>query len=532
MTTSANFKTNNKDHNNLTLDDSLKKVTKGALIIFAGSIIGLFLAFVGRVIVARFFTQSEYGIFSLGYVLLHIFVTIGTLGLMSGTARYMAYYRAKRKEKEVKKIASWSIKLSLMMGTPLCILVFLFSDLISIKIFHSPALSLPLKIFSITIPFLVSLSIFTAIFRGFGRTKEQVYFYDLLRNLLFPLFLVPIIFFGLAFVNAIVAYFASIAVTCIAFAVYYVRKCPKSLRPKDESKFDTSIAKGLLLFSIPLLFVDVLYLVIGWTDTLMLGYFKTAGDIGLYNAVNPLAHFISMALTAVLFIYIPVASELYAKNQEEEMKRSYAVLTKWICSATLPLFMIFLLFPEVTIIFLFGSEYILAGTTLQILAFGFFTNNLMGPNGATLIAIGKTRFLMWATLAAAVTNICLNVLLIPILGILGAAIASMITMISINVITSAKLYLISGIHSISKNLLKPILLSIILIFAIYLAAESFLTVTFWMLPLLFILFAILYGLSLLFTKSFDQEDINMLLTIEKKMGINFNRIKNLLKRFV
>jgi O-antigen/teichoic acid export membrane protein len=139
---------------------------------------------------------------------------------------------------------------------------------------------------------------------------------------------------------------------------------------------------------------------------------------------------------------------------------------------------------------------------------------------------------MWATLAAAVTNICLNVLLIPILGIIGAAIASMITMISINVITSAKLYLISGIHSISKNLLKPILLSIILIFAIYLAAESFLTVTFWMLPLLFILFAILYCLSLLFTKSFDQEDINMLLTIEKKMGINFNRIKNLLKRFV
>jgi O-antigen/teichoic acid export membrane protein len=375
------------------------------------------------------------------------------------------------------------------MGTPLCILVFLFSDLISIKIFHLPALSLPLKIFSITIPFLVSLSIFTAIFRGFGRTKEKVYFYDLLRNLLFPLFLVPIIFFGLAFVNAIVAYFASIAVTCIAFAVYYLRKCPKSLRSKDESKVDTSIAKGLLLFSIPLLFVDVMHLVIGWTDTLMLGYFKTAGDV-------------------------------------------YAVLTKWICAATLPLFMVFLLFPEVTIIFLFGSEYILAGTALQILAFGFFMNNLMGPNGSTLIAMGKTRFLLWATLAAAGTNICLNVLLIPILGILGAAIASMITMISINIITSAKLYLISGIHSLSKNLLKPILLSIILIIAIYLAAESFLTVTFWMLPLLFILFAILYGLSLLFTKSFDQEDINMLLTIEKKMGINFKRIKNLLRRFV
>jgi O-antigen/teichoic acid export membrane protein len=346
------------------------------------------------------------------------------------------------------------------------------------------------------------------------------------------LFLVPIIFFGLSFINAIVAYFASIAVTCIAFAAYYIRKGPKSHRSKDESKVDISIAKELLLFSIPLLLVDVLYLVIGWTDTLMLGYFKTASDVGLYNAANPLAGFISMALSAMLFIYFPVASELYAENREEEMKRIYAVLTKWVCSVTLPLFMVFLLFPEVTMNFLFGSEYILAGAALQILALGFFINNLMGPSGATLTAMGKTRFLMWATLAAAGMNICLNVLLIPILGIVGAAIASMFTMISINIIRSAKLYSISGMHSLSKNLLKPILLSIILIIAIYLAAKSFLTVTFWMLPLLFILFAILYGLSLLFTKSFDQEDINMLLTMEKKMGINFIRMKNLLKRFV
>lgn len=514
------------------VDQSLQKITKGALIIFTGSVIGLFLAFVGRVLVARFFTQSEYGIFSLGYVLLHVFATIGTLGLLSGTARYIAYYRGKRREKETGEIASWSIKIGLAMSIPLCMLLFLFSDLISVKIFHLPGLSLPLKIFSITIPFLVSINIFIAIFRGFGRTKEKVYFYDLLRNLLFPLFLVPIIFFGLSFVNAIVAYFASIAVTCTAFAIYYIKKGQKLHRSKDESKVDISIAKELLLFSIPLLLVDVLYLVIGWTDTLMLGYFKTAGDVGLYNAANPLARFISMALTAILFIYFPVASELYAENRGEEMRRSYAVLTKWICSATLPLFMVFLLFPKVTINFLFGSEYILAGTTLQILALGFFINNLMGPNGATLTAMGKTRFLMWATLVAAGMNICLNVLLIPILGIVGAAIASMITMISINVIRSAKLYLMSGMHSLSKNLLKPILLSIILIIAIYLAAKSFLTVTFWMLPLLFILFAILYGLSLLFTRSFDQEDINMLLTIEKKMGINFKRIKNLLKRFV
>jgi hypothetical protein len=53
-----------------------------------------------------------------------------------------------------------------------------------------------------------------------------------------------------------------------------------------------------------------------------------------------------------------------------------------------------------------------------------------------------------------------------------------------------------------------------------------------MLPLLFILFIVIYGLSLLLTKSLDNEDNVILLGIEKKMGINLKRIKKILKRFM
>jgi O-antigen/teichoic acid export membrane protein len=155
----------------------------------------------------------------------------------------------------------------------------------------------------------------------------------------------------------------------------------------------------------------------------------------------------------------------------------------------------------------------------------------MGPNGATLTAMGKTKFLMWATFIAACINVGLNVVLIPLYGATGAALATIIAILSVNIIRSIKLYSISKIHSLEKNILKPIFLSSTLIFIIYFLTEKFLTITFWMLPLIFIFFILIYGVSLLLTKSFDQEDIDVLLNIEKKTGLNFIKVKRLIKRF-
>jgi len=77
-------------------------VAKGTGIIFVGTIIGMLLGFVGRVIIVRYITQTEYGIYTLALVIISIFVTISTLGLLEGSTRYIAYFRGKKKEKIFK----------------------------------------------------------------------------------------------------------------------------------------------------------------------------------------------------------------------------------------------------------------------------------------------------------------------------------------------------------------------------------------------------------------------------------------------
>jgi len=513
------------------INESLQKVAKGAGLVFIGTLLSLFLSFIGKVVIARYWAQSDYGVFSLSLVLLNICVIISTLGLREGVSRSIAYTRGKNENKKIPEIISISIYFSIISSIFLSLFLFLTSEIIAKNIFHEPALVSPLRIFSTAIPFFTLVYVMVSIFRGFNQIKPTVYFQLILRNTIFPLILAGIIFLNLSFISVFYAYVISLIITFTLLVIYAIKRFPPSIKLTKIS-ITSPIAKELLFFSLPLLGVAMFQMIISWTDTLMLGSFKNAADVGLYNAALPLAYFISSPLNAMLLVYMPIASGLYAKDMLSEIRRNFSVLTKWLCSATFPLFLILFLFPEAILNFLFGHNYIFAAGALRILSLGFIISNFLGPNGATLIAMGKTHFMMWATLATAIINIALNAILIPFLGIVGASIASITALTSINIVRCWKLYSISKVHSLSKNLIKPAFVSGGVMFIIYIVSKNFFTTKFWMLPILFIIYYIIYGLAILFTKSFDIEDIEMLLLIEKKVGVNLRIIKKALERFV
>ena len=513
------------------MNDSLIKVTKIAGMAFVGSLAGLFIAFLCRLLIARNGTEADYGVFSLAYGLLSILSVIATLGMMDGVARNIAYARGSNDTTKINKFILTSIQYGLLVSTLLCIILFFSANLIATGIFHDAALVFPLKVLAFAVPFSTMLGIMVSVFRGFDNIKPRVYFNDILRNSIFLIFLLPIFFLELSFTWVFYALFASFAVPCMIIIVYATKRLPSPVKLITKLSFDP-ITKELLFFSLPLLGVAILSSVLAWSDTLMLGFYKSSVAVGLYNVAYPLAAFISSPVFALRLIYIPVVSKLYAQNEMPEIKRNFSILTKWLCAATLPPFLILFLFPETVISFLFGDAYTPAINTLRILSAGFIINNILGLNGETLVAIGKTKFIMWATLATSTLNVVINVVLIPPLGIEGAAIALITAMTSINIIRCLKLYSISKVQPLSKNLLKSMFTSILLISILQYILGNFVTVVWWMLPLLLILYYALYGIAILITKSFDQEDITMLMMVEKNLGINLSIIKRIIRGFL
>lgn len=503
------------------MSGSLGKIAKGAAIAFAGMLAFTFFEFVTRVIIARYATPGEYGAFSIGFALMNIFVMISCLGLQVGATRCIAYFRGKGETEKVAGIVYSSLQLSIAAGLFFFLVVFLLSDFLK-EIFHLEQ-SMVLKMFAIAIPFLTVIEVLSYIFMGFDRIKEKVFFRDILMYLLRVSGIAFAFIIGSGFPGMMYAYLLPTVIVAVVFTGYAFKKI--SINLKDYAV----VRKKLFRFSIPLLITSISTLIMLRIDTLMLGYFKTSDIVGLYNAAFPIAQLIPIFLFSMIMIYVPISSQLYSKNRTEELKRNYAVLTKWNLAVTLPFFLVIFLFPDSVLNAIFGSSYEQAGDALRILAIGAFIPVFLGPNAATLVVIGRTKLNMVDDLIGAVMNISLNLLLIPTMGIIGAAIASAASFGTVALVKSVQIFRIQGLHPFTRNYLKPAASSAVAVSVIYFSLGPVHMV--WMLFMLFIIFAGVYGLSLIITRSMDEEDITMFLEVERMTGIDASGLKRLLRRF-
>jgi len=513
----------------------LGKVAKGAGVVFFGLALAKFLSFLSRIVIARFFSTSEYGLFSLGFALVSFFSLVAVLGIPKGTTRYMAFFRGNGQIERIGGVVSWSILLCIVSSLAITFLVVSWADFLAVEIFRAPEFGLTLSVFAFSIPFLAFIYVLISIYRGLMRVSERFFFSDFLRNLLFLLFLAPVLFLDLPFVFVACAFTVSIALASLLFGLYALVKrlvlFPGFSR-SDFFDFDLSVARMLLIFSLPLLLVDFLQQVMAWTDTLMLGFFASPELVGLYNAAAPLTKMLSVVLTSTVFLYGPMVSELYARSLIGDIKRTYVVLTKWISSATFPLLCVFLFFPSQVLLLFFGQDYVVASMALQVLALGFFLNNLLGPNGATLIAFGDTRFLMWTSLVAAFLNVILNFLLIPVYGIVGAALASVSSFLAINVLRVLRLRSSIGLFPFDMKLVRSILVYLFFIVPLFLVSDFLVSVDVLFLLLVFIFFYFGYILSVFLARGLDDEDLELMNKFAQHAGVNLDHATKLLEKYV
>jgi O-antigen/teichoic acid export membrane protein len=493
---------------------SFQKIAKGSTVVFIGTAINLLLSFFTRVIMARFSTQAEYGIYSLVLTVVSICTTISALGLEEGAARSIAYLRGEKGKKNVQDIIFSSIIFALMASTLMIILIFFTSDYLAVKVFNEPSMSFVLQIMAISIPFTVLINIIISIYRGFDKASIKTYFNNILRPSIYFLLLGIAVLLNQSFVEMISIYVMSFLITFLLLIVYFIKHAPIKLIPKEIHINHNT--KKLLSFSIPLLTISLLLTIMTWTDTLMLGYFKTAETVAAYNAAHPVANLLSVGINSIGFLYLPITSNLYSNNSIKEIGILNESSTKWCFLITLPIFFMLIVFPEFILNLFYGSEYVTASNVLQVLALGFMANSFFGLNYYTLMATGKSRLLMHCSLMSAIANIILNLILIPSFGMLGAAIASAISFTLIEIYMTLKLYQLLGIHPFTKVYLRftTFAISSVLIFYIF---RSLFIHTFSTIVLSYTLFLVVYSITILGTKSLDKEDVEILTKIEKKL---------------
>ncbi len=513
------------------LNESLARITRGTVAVMVGSVSSLVLGFISRVLVARHGSAADFGVFSLALVLLNFCVILAGLGMRSGTSRSIAYAWGRNETAKTGDIISGSIWMVLAASLSVGLALFFGARTIAETVLGEPGLTSALRILSPGIPLFALLYHFVAIMLGFSLVRARVYFQDITRNVLLCLLLGGIIILDLSFQWTFYAVLTSLAVPCLLAVGYVVRRSPSpiALTVKPST---LPAARELAVFSLPLLGVAALGLAMAWTDTIMLGYFKVAEDVGMYNSAHWIALLLASPLNVLSTIYLPVTTGMYARGLMDEVRRDFSVLTKWLCSATFPLFLAMAFFPRETLTLLFGPAYSGAGDALRLLSVGFMLANFAGPSGVAFIATGRSPFLMYVSLTTLAANVALNIALIPPLGILGAAIATVVARSVTHVIRGWRLYALQKVQPLSWNLVKPVLVTTGLVFIVYLTSGDIIAGRSWTAPLFIVVAYAIYAMALVTTRSVEKEDLALVRAVARRTGLDRGPTGRILQRFL
>ncbi len=508
---------------------SSRKILKGVSIGFIGSIIGMGFGYLSRMVIARYLEPSAYGLISLAIAGLTITTTIGLFGLPQGIVRYISFYQGKEDINRIKGTIISALKISFFISLVFGCLLFVLSGWLSLNLFNEPDLTWLLQMFSIAVPFSALATVFIQATMGFQEMKYRFYVTDSFQNIFRLVGIIILLNMGYGIYGVAFAWVISIVLTSFLAAYCLERKVFSIFNAKIKS---VPLEKELFLFSWPLMFAGILYMILSWTDTFMIEYFRDSFEVGIYNAAQPTVALMSITPMVFTNIFLPVISELYAKNKRQEMDSTYKTVTKWVFFINCPIFFLVILFPSQILNLLFGSIYIVGASALTILSFGYLAISLSNVSAGVLSTLGKTKIILFTTATAAIVNFLLNYMLIPIYGIDGAALSSAISLIIGAILGIYATYFFAKSQPFDINYLKLLLSASIAFSLIYFASSFFLINSVYTLLAMSILYFVIYFFLLLFFRSFDSEDIMMIQEIEGRFGMRFKNITKIIEKFL
>lgn len=170
-------------------------------------------------------------------------------------------------------------------------------------------------------------------------------------------------------------------------------------------------------------------------DNVMLGFMVTDMDVGYYNAAVKIKGILVAVVTSLGTVLLPRASYYVENGIMDEFKRITNKALAFVGLAATPLMIYFILFAKETVFFLSGEEYAGAIIPMQvimptILLIGI--TNVLGIQ--VLIPLGKEKIVLYSEIIGAIVDVIINMMLIPKLASIGAAIGTVIAELAVLIV--------------------------------------------------------------------------------------------------
>ena len=464
--------------------NQIQSLFKNTSWLSVSQIIASICAFLWTIIIARYLGVSDYGIVSFAIS----FTTLIGILMDLGISTYIVRELAKNKSLITKYFNNiFLFKVILAIG------LFFLSGIILILFGYSNLKILVTMIFTVELIVMSLTGFLIGVFFFFLKVKYQA-IGSILNSILLLIGILITINFDWGVVSIAVAY-------TVAYSIYFTYMLLNYFKyfnfPNFELDFNfiKEVVKGAIPFGLTQFFYSIYFSI----DIVMLSYLTGDYSTGIYKSAYNIIYVFTTFFIVYQGVAFPVMSKFF-KESQNLIKVSYELSVKYLLLIIIPLSIGIFLYARPLVDLIYSNNFSLASTPVQILIWSVSFLFVNGAASILLNAIDKEKIVTKIYILAAIFNIFLNLILIPMFNYDGAAIATVLSEMLITVLTLYHIFKTD--YKPDLGLLKSIIKLIVcgLILAIIL---KFINVSMWLaIPIGFIV----YLVSLLITKSVDDTD--------------------------
>jgi O-antigen/teichoic acid export membrane protein len=408
---------------------ALTDLLRNSLSYFFGRMAVLLAGLISLPLMTRLLPKEDYGLMSLVFLALTITTALSGLGFSQSTTRYFAEYAGRGRQALMKFCSTMTIGTAVAGAAAMLVLFLASFALAKTSSFADVAVHLRYAL-ALVILRLIS-SVVLQIFRGNQQTFAFNLFNITNRYLSIGVAVLLIIYVykdvTAVFVGTI---YVEASIMLIALVYLHRRRLLGWTKPNSIE------IRRAIRFGMPLVFADLMVSLVASSDRFAIQYFLGADSVATYSVAYDISDYVAIMFASPLQLAImPIVYSLWSNKGVEATREFLSKAINLSFIVVIPMIAGFSVVGPDLVTILASDKYADSADLVPFIAFGVMLGSIHFLLFTGLLLREKTQVITVLNGTAAITNLALNIAMIPWFGIIGAAYATIITYVLLNVIT-------------------------------------------------------------------------------------------------
>lgn len=308
------------------------------------------------------------------------------------------------------------------------------------------------RVFAVVVPFAALHAVASSATRGFGTMKPSVAVEQIFKPASQVLLVALALAMGLSPTLLGMAWSLPLALGLIALAPWLRRlvNAARATSAAPPARGWSPLAAEFWRFSTPRAFANFLQTNVQWIGVLLVGRFASTDIAGVYAASTRFLVVGSLVNVAVMHALMPQLSRRLARGEVDDARTLLRTATRWLVLVTWPLYLVLALGSK-QLLEILGQEFRGGAAALLIVGLAMLVATGVGPVDTVLLMGGRSWWNLVNVAVALSINVGLTVLLVPRLGLAGAAVGWAAGIVTNNVMPCLQVWIAMRLHAFDRR---------------------------------------------------------------------------------